>query len=129
MKESVRLTRFVMVGTLNYLITMAVVWAMMSVLCFDGDYLVANITAYLIAQTHNFIWCKYWIFPASGKEEKLWRQVMLFCTAFAVAYTVQFLCLLCMVEVMQMNEYVAQLVGIVIYGAINFLVNRRITFK
>ena len=37
---------------------------------FDGDYMVANITAYLIAQIHNFIWCKYWIFPLETDDKK-----------------------------------------------------------
>ena len=60
MKESVRIVRFAIVGTLNAIITALVVWLLMHV---EGeDYLTANIAAYVIAQIHNFIWCKYWIF-------------------------------------------------------------------
>ena len=58
MKESVRIVRFAIVGTLNAIITALVVWLLMHV---EGeDYLTANIAAYVIAQIHNFIWCKYW---------------------------------------------------------------------
>ena len=40
---------------MNALIMALVVWLMMKEMSFDGDYMVANITAYLIAQIHNFI--------------------------------------------------------------------------
>ena len=53
---------------MNALIMALVVWLMMKEISFDGDYMVANITAYLIAQIHNFIWCKYWIFPVENKR-------------------------------------------------------------
>lgn len=128
MKESIRLVRFAVVGTLNYLITLAVIWIMMDTLSFKGDYIVANIMAYIIAQTHNFIWCKYWIFPA-GKQNNLWQQILLFCTAFGIAYSTQLLLLILMVEGIGVNEYLAQFIGIVIYGAVNFIVNKKITFR
>lgn len=129
MKESVRLVRFAIVGTLNYLITMLVIWIMMTKLSFQGDYIVANITAYLIAQTHNFIWSKYWIFPSENKKNNLWQQILLFSTAFGVAYSIQFLFLIFMVEVIEVNEYLAQFIGIVIYGTVNFIANKKITFR
>lgn len=129
MKESVRLVRFAVVGTLNYLITMLVIWIMMTKLSFQGDYIVANITAYLIAQTHNFIWSKYWIFPSENKKNNLWQQILLFSTAFGVAYSIQFLFLIFMVEVIEVNEYLAQFIGIVIYGTVNFIANKKITFR
>lgn len=62
MKESVRIFRFIVIGTMNALIMALVVWLMMREMSFEGDYMVANVTAYVIAQIHNFIWCKYWIF-------------------------------------------------------------------
>lgn len=129
MKESVRLVRFAIVGTLNYLITMLVIWIMMTNLSFQGDYIVANITAYLIAQTHNFIWSKYWIFPSENKKNNLWQQILLFSTAFGVAYSIQFLFLIFMVEVMEVNEYLVQFIGIAIYGTVNFIANKKITFR
>ena len=129
MKESVRLMRFALIGTLNYLITMGIFWLMMAHLSFRGDYIVANIVAYLIAQTHNFVWCRYWIFPSEHHRIGLGRQIILFCTAFCMAYITQFLCLILMVEVLNMNEYVAQFIGIVVYGAMNFMANKKITFK
>ena len=85
MKESVRIFRFIVIGTMNALIMALVVWLMMKEMSFDGDYMVANITAYLIAQIHNFLWCKYWIFPVENKKNSIWKQILLFCSAFAVS--------------------------------------------
>ena len=49
MKASVRLVRFATIGTLNYLITMLVIWIVMSYFSFKGKYIVANIGFFLPA--------------------------------------------------------------------------------
>ena len=125
MKESTRVFRFATIGTLNALITALVVWLMMHVA--DEDYMLSNVVAYVIAQTHNFLWSKYWIFP-SEKKSNTWRQVLLFLIAFGLAYVAQFLFLVALVEGLHCNEYLAQFLGLFVYGAVNFLMNRRVTF-
>lgn len=129
MKESIRIFRFIIIGTMNALIMALVVWLMMESLSFEGDYLVANITAYVIAQIHNFIWCKYWIFPTEKRKNNIWKQILFFCSAFGIAYTAQFLFLILLVEGLDVNEYLAQFFGLFIYGGVNFVVNKKITFK
>ena len=129
MKESVRIIRFAIVGTLNALITALVVWLLMHI---EGeDYITANVIAYIIAQIHNFIWCKYWIFPleAGDKRNGIWHQMLFFAGAFLLAYTTQFLFLLMLVELLHCNEYLAQFLGLFIYGAVNFMTNRHVTFR
>ena len=129
MKESSRILRFAIVGTLNALITALVVGLMMHV--FGEDYLTANVTAYTIAQIHNFIWCKYWIFPLDpvARRNSLWRQILWFCLAFTAAYGAQFLFLLPLVELLGCNEYLAQFLGLFVYGGVNFMSNRLLTFR
>ena len=117
MKASVRLVRFATIGTLNYLITMLVIWIVMSYFSFKGKYIVAN------------IWSKYWIFPSSNPQNSLWQQIMLFCTAFGIAYGIQLLFVILMIEAIGIKEFTAQFIGIKIYGAVNFMVNNRITFR
>ena len=129
MKESIRIFRFIIIGTMNALIMALVVWLMMESLSFEGDYLVANITAYVIAQIHNFICCKYWIFPTEKRKNNIWKQILFFCSAFGIAYTAQFLFLILLVEGLDVNEYLAQFLGLFIYGGVNFVVNKKITFK
>ena len=127
MKESVRIFRFAVIGTLNALITAFVIWLMMNELSYD--YIPANITAYIVAQIHNFIWCKYWVFPTEDKKNNLWQQVLFFAMAFGIAYSAQFIFLIILVEAGDVNEYLAQFLGIFIYGTVNFITNRKLTFR
>lgn len=127
MKESVRIFRFAVIGTLNALITAFVIWLMMDELSYD--YIPANITAYIVAQIHNFIWSKYWIFPIENKKNNIWKQILFFCSAFGLAYSAQFLFLVTLVECGDVNEYMAQFLGLFIYGTVNFIVNKKLTFR
>lgn len=127
MKESVRIFRFAVIGTLNALITAFVIWLMMDELSYD--YIPANITAYIVAQIHNFIWSKYWIFPIKNKKNNIWKQILFFCSAFGLAYSAQFLFLVTLVECGDVNEYLAQFLGLFIYGTVNFIVNKKLTFR
>ena len=80
--------------------------------------MVANVTAYIIAQIHNFIWCKYWIFPVEKRKNNVWKQILFFCSAFGLAYSAQFLFLVTLVECGDVNEYLAQFLGLFIYGTV-----------
>lgn len=127
MKESTRLFRFAIIGTANALITAGIVFLMMDV--FHCGYIISNIVGYLIAQIHNFIWSSFWIFPAKFREHSLGKRMLLFSMAVALAYAAQFVFLLLLVEVFYMNEYLAQFLGLFVYGVVNFLINRNFTFK
>lgn len=127
MKESVRIFRFAVIGTLNALITAFVIWLMMNELSYD--YIPANITAYIVAQIHNFIWCKYWVFPTEDKKNNLWQQMLFFAMAFGIAYSAQFIFLILLVEAGDVNEYLAQFLGLFVYGTVNFITNRKLTFR
>lgn len=76
----VRVMRFILIGTLNALITVLIVWLMMDKL--DCNYIATNITAYVIAQINNFFWSKYWIF--SSRTGKFRREIPLFPDRFRV---------------------------------------------
>ena len=93
------------------------------------DYIPANITAYIVAQIHNFIWCKYWVFPTKDKKNNLWQQILFFAMAFGIAYSAQFIFLILLVEAGDVNEYLAQFLGLFIYGTVNFITNRKLTFR
>lgn len=125
MKESVRIVRFIIIGTLNALITAVVIWILMDLL--DCNYLWSNVAGYVAALINNFFWSKYWIF--SSGEGHFWREVPLFLLAFACAYGTQFLSLLLMVEGIGLNEYLGQFLGLFVYGAVNFVMNRKLTFR
>ena len=125
MRESVRIVRFCLIGTMNALITALVIGGMMEGA--GADYLLANVTAYVVAQTHNFVWSKYWVF--SARQGRFMQEIPLFLLAFGCAYATQFLFLLLLVEGIGLNEYLGQFLGLFVYGAVNFLMNKKITFR
>lgn len=110
---------------MNALITAVVIWVMMDLL--DISYIWSNIGGYIAALINNFFWSKYWIFPSDNGSFK--REVPLFLIAFACAYCAQFASLLLMVELLNLNEYLAQFLGLFVYGAVNFIMNRKVTFR
>ncbi len=125
MKESVRVLRFVIVGSSNALITASVIWILMDIL--HCNYLWSNMAGYVAALMNNFIWSKYWVF--SSRNGKYWREIPLFLIAFGCAYATQVLFLLLLVEVIHVDEYLGQFLGLFVYGAVNFLMNKKITFR
>ena len=126
MKESTRICRFAVIGTLNALITAITIWVMMDEL--DINYMLSNVAAYILAQTHNFI-CASIGYSRTEKKSNTWRQVLLFSIAFGMAYCAQFLFLIGLVEGLNCNEYLAQFLGLFVYGGVNFLMNKKVTFK
>ncbi|MGM9759480.1 MAG: GtrA family protein [Parabacteroides sp.] len=125
MKESVRVVRFMIVGTLNALIAAIVIWFFMDI-C-QCNYRVSNVAGYIASLINNFVWSKYWVFAAPGN--RFMREIPLFLLAFGCAYTMQFLSLLLMVEVLGLNAYLAQFLGLFVYGAVNFFMNKLVTFR
>ena len=125
---TIRIFRFAVIGTMNAIIIAFVIWLMMKKL--SCHYIITNIVAYLLAQTNNFLWCKYWVFKTEqGSKHGLWEQLVLFAIAFAIAYSAQFAFLILMVEVWHVDKFVAQFLGMFIYGAVNFIANKRFTFR
>ncbi len=60
------------------------------------------------------------------KKSNTWRQVLLFSIAFGMAYCAQFLFLIGLVEGLNCNEYLAQFLGLFVYGGVNFLMNKKL---
>lgn len=123
-RSTTRIIRFILVGTLNALILALIVWLMMDKL--DCNYIVSNIVAYTIVQINNFFWSKYWVFTSWRGNFR--REIFFFLVAFGCAYLTQFLALLVMVEALCLNEYLAQFLGLFFYGAVNYVMNKHVTF-
>ena len=125
MKESTRILRFALVGTSNALIAAVVICLLMDVL--GCNYLWSNVAGYVASIINNFFWSKYWVF--SARQGRFMQEIPLFLLAFGCAYATQFLFLLLMVEGIGINEYLGQFLGLFVYGAVNFLMNKKITFR
>lgn len=124
MKESVRIIRFIIVGTSNALIVALAVWILMDL--FHVNYILSNMVGYIAALVNNFFWSKYWVFASMGNIQ--FREIVLFLVAFGCAYLTQFIFLVLMVECFHQDEYLSQFLGLFLYGLVNFLMNKFLTF-
>lgn len=124
-EELMRIVRFAVVGFSNFLIISLFVWLMMEV--FHRDMVIANVIAYSVALVNNFVWNKVWVFRAKGGN--LLKEIALNLIAYGTAYLLQLGFSFSMVEWVGLNEYMAQFLGLFIFGATNFIMNKMLTFK
>ncbi len=128
MKESTRFIRFTLVGTLNFLLTLGI-YALLRK-GFDVDYKWANAVGYLIGQINSFLWSKYWIYITPyNKDRQIWKQTLLFVCSSLISYAAQFAFMYALIEFVGVNEYLAQFLGLFVYGGTNYLFNRYLTFR
>ncbi len=119
------LLRFAVVGFSNFVIISLTVWVMMDLL--EQHYILSNICAYTLAIVSSFVLNKVWVFCSDSKN--LGREILLYLSAFGCAYVAQFLFMWSLIEFAGMNEYLAQFLGLFIFGTVNFLMNKLLTFQ
>lgn len=120
-----QLIRFGIVGVINTLITLAVIYLLQEVL--DVKYTKANLAGYVAGVINSFFWSKLWVFKKLNSN--FIREAVLFLISFGVCYGIQFVSLLVLVELLHIPDLWAQLLGMVVYTLCNFIMNRCITFK
>lgn len=120
-----QLVRFGIVGVINTLITLVVIYILQELL--HVKYTVANLAGYIAGVINSFFWSKLWVFKKLNSN--FMREAVLFLVSFGICYGIQFVALLLLVEVMHMVDIWAQLVSMVVYTLCNFALNKCITFK
>jgi len=116
--------KYGLVGVGNTLITAAVIWVMMKV--FGVSDVLSNITGYAIGLVNSFIWNKQWTF----KSSKGWYSSALkFGGVFAICYSLQLMFLLYLNATLDIDPYYNQLIAMVFYTVVNFIMNKFYTFK
>lgn len=123
-RKSTQILRFAIVGMLNALITYVIYVVMRWMDFLPG---VSNAVGYIGALINSFIWSKLWVFQT--KNTNVWREILYFCVAFLLAYGCQFAFFKTMIFRADVNEYLVQFLGLFVYGAVNFIMNRRLTFR
>lgn len=123
-RSTQQIARFILVGMSNALITYIIYVVMRWMDFLPG---VSNAVGYIAALINSFIWSKLWVFQT--RKTNVWREIFYFCIAFLLAYGCQFAFFKTMIYHADVNEYLVQFLGLFIYGAVNFIVNRRITFR
>lgn len=132
-----QLLKYAIVGCMNTLLTLCVIFLCKSVL--GVNVYVSNALGYIAGLINSFLWNRRWVFHSSGRVR---REAMHFLTGFLVCYAIQFLVVwLINQSWFGKTEYeilagfvvsgygIATLVGNVAYTLSNFVYNKLVTFK
>lgn len=116
--------KYGIVGVSNTLITAIVIWVMMKMLgCSD---ILSNIVGYAAGVLNSFIWNKQWTF----KSDAGWASSgFRFAVAFGICYLLQLAFLIFLNRHLSIDPYYNQLLAMVFYTMINFVMNKYYTFK
>ena len=118
-----QLLKFVGVGLLNTLLSLAVI----NILMYVGvNYQLANLVGYVVGVINSFFWSKFWVFRS---QKSLYKEALLFGIVFFFCYVANFMALLFLVEIFQLSPYIAQPMAMCVYTLLNFILNRTITFR
>ena len=116
--------KYGIVGVMNTLITLAIIFFMMDVL--KTDYRISNATGYLAGFINSFFMNKHWTFKSKGRT---YREALLFTLVFAVAYAIQYVALILLHKSLGISKNLSQLLSACIYTFFGFIGNRLFTFK
>jgi putative flippase GtrA len=91
-------------------------------------YDISNIIGYIAGLINSFVWNKNWVFRKKDSN-RLFKEIILFLLIFLFCFGIQFLSLKIMVEKLNIQEYVSQVIAMIIYTIPSYFLNRFITFK
>jgi len=123
-KSLIQFIKFGIVGVSNTLLTAGVIWILMKVFhC--SDY-VSNFVGYIIGLANSFVWNRKWTFESKTKVSV---TVFKFIVTFAISYLFQLGNLYLLLHFTYIDPYLCQILSIVVYTLINFILNKNYTFK
>lgn len=133
----VQFIKYAMVGVLNTLVTLAVIFVCKSVL--NWDLYLSNALGYIAGVINSFIWNKMWVFRS---HNGVMREAAKFIVGFGLCYLLQLLAVYALTEWSWLGQKqwevcgfviggygVATLIGNIVYTLANFIYNRLVTFK
>lgn len=132
----IQFIKYCMVGVLNTLITLGVIFVCKSLLGVNPY--VSNALGYIAGVINSFFCNKQWVFKSSGSY---WREALRFLAGFGICYGLQLGCVWLLTESpfgslefaiagFVISGYgIATLLGNVVYTLANFVYNRLVTFR
>ncbi|MCH5244966.1 MAG: GtrA family protein [Muribaculaceae bacterium] len=129
--------RFVVVGVMNSLVTLIVIFICKGV--FDINEWISNAAGYVAGVINSFIWNRQWVFKSSHNAA---GEAIKFGVGFLLCYGLQLLFTWVLTKPMGLGELmwtvfgftftgyaVATVFGMCVYTIANFIYNRIVTFK
>lgn len=118
-----QLIKYGLVGVVNTIITAVVIYVLLKLLN-QSPYL-SNIVGYAAGLISSFLLNSRWTFSTAYS----WCRFGIFILIFAVCYLLQLGVLYLLLTYTSIDEYIQQLIAMVFYTLINFVLNKLITFR
>jgi putative flippase GtrA len=118
------LGRFLMVGVVNGLAGLSVIYACKALLGVSD--IPANMSGYAVGLLVSFILNRRWTFQHTGNVQV---AILRFLTVFAVAYSVNLQSVLLAIGAFHIDSYIAHLIGMPFYTATFYLGSRLYAFR
>lgn len=115
------------VGSINTVTGLAVILLLSEI--FGVNYIIANALGYGFGLLIGFFLHRSITFKNQCDDLNKRVEFLKFVLVFAAAYGIQLLGLIVMVQAIGITDWIAQILAIGIYTAINYLGNRAITFR
>jgi putative flippase GtrA len=93
---------------------------------FHIQYVIANILSYIPGLTNSFLWNKLWTFKSTGNKK---LEAVLFLIVFVPCFLAQNGVLVFFKEILKINVIVSQIISMVVYTLLGFILNKTITFN
>ena len=116
--------KYGIVGIINTLLTLVIIWLMRSL--GGASLVVANATGYTAGFINSFILNRSWTFKAKNDWKKEFVKYLI---AFLICYVIQLSFVLLLEKWTVLKEAYITLLGMVVYTGFNFLLNKYFTFK
>lgn len=136
-KTVLQFSRYAIVGVLNTLITLIVIFICKGI--FHLNPWVSNALGYIVGFINSFMWNKMWVFKSHNQVIK---EAAKFCIGFMLCYGLQLLVTWTLTEHTGIGDLnwnlpgftisgyaLATLLGMIFYTLANFIFNRAVTFK
>ncbi len=136
-KDIAQFVRYLIVGCLNTLVTLAVIYVCKSWL--GVNLWVSNGLGYIAGVINSFLWNKIWVFRTASTGYR--GEMLRFAIGFGVCYAIQFAVTWCLNRMIGHLEWdltssftisgygIATIIGMGVYTVANFIYNRLITFR
>ncbi len=134
-EKTVQFVKYCMVGVLNTLVTLAVIYLCKSMLGINPY--VSNALGYICGVINSFLCNKSWVFHSNGSYA---REALKFLAGFGICYAVQLWVVWMLTSAYGEYDFaiagivisgygIATLLGNVMYTLCNFVYNRMVTFR
>ena len=116
--------RFGVVGVVNTVLTLAVIYVLHSWM--GTAFVYANAIGFAAGFANSFFMNRYWTFSSKGN---LFRESILFVLVFFASYLAQLFIVLSLKDFFLVPVALAQIAGMAVYTLTNYLGNRMVTFR